>query len=403
MKVLQINSVCGIGSTGRIATDIHNVLIKKGYESYIAYGRGLPKNCDNVIKIGTSFDNYIHVFKTRLLDMHSFGSRKPTLKFIKRIIEIDPDLIHLHNIHGYYVNIEILFKYLMEANKPVVWTLHDCWSFTGHCCHFDYVSCDKWKVGCFNCPQTRVYPKSFLLDNSKRNYLLKKDFFTRINNLTIVTPSIWLSNLVNQSFLKKYPIHVINNGIDLTIFKPIQSDFRQKYNLAKKYIILGVANNWEDRKGLDFFLKLSNVLDEDDIIVLVGIDNKQRSKLPRNILGIEKTNSAYELAAIYSAADVFVNPTLEDNFPSVNLEALACGTPIITFDTGGCAETIDEYTGVAIERANLLELINAIKNFKAKNMKIFAQNYCLRRAIEYFSKEKKYMEYIRLYESVTIK
>src|SRR5690554_6445846 len=143
MKVLQVNSVCGIGSTGRIATDINNILIEQGHESYIAYGRDLPKNCENAIRIGTKIDNYTHVAKTRLLDKHGFGSIKATKEFINKVIDINPDIIHLHNIHGYYINIEILFDYLKEANKPVVWTLHDCWSFTGHCSNFDYVGCDK--------------------------------------------------------------------------------------------------------------------------------------------------------------------------------------------------------------------------------------------------------------------
>ena len=219
MKALQINSVCGIGSTGRIATDIHEILIKQGHESYIAFGRGLPKNCDAAIRIGSKYDNYVHAALTRVLDRHGLGSKKATQEFINKVEKIDPDIIHLHNIHGYYINIEILFNYIKDANKPVVWTLHDCWSFTGHCSYFDYVNCDAWVDGCKNCPQKKDYPASFVFDNSQTNYLLKKQIFTGVKNLTIVTPSKWLAGLVKKSFLKDYPVQVINNGIDLDIFQ----------------------------------------------------------------------------------------------------------------------------------------------------------------------------------------
>ncbi|MBG0764208.1 MAG: glycosyltransferase [Tissierellales bacterium] len=197
MKVLQINSVCGIGSTGRIATDIHNILIDQGHESYIAYGRDLPKNCDNAIRIGTKIDNYTHVLKTRLLDKHGFGSKQATIEFIDKVKKLNPDIIHLHNIHGYYINIEILFDYIKEAKKPVVWTLHDCWSFTGHCSHFDYIGCEKWKTGCFDCPQKHEYPKSLFFDNSNWNYSKKREIFSGIDEMAIVTPSNWLADLKN--------------------------------------------------------------------------------------------------------------------------------------------------------------------------------------------------------------
>ena len=223
MKVLQINSVCGIGSTGRIATDIHHILTEQGHESYIAYGRNLPMNCENTIRIGKKFDNYSHVAFTRIYDKHGFGSIKATKEFIEKIKELNPDIIHLHNIHGYYINIELLFDYLKKANKPVVWTLHDCWAFTGHCAHFDYIQCRKWQTGCEKCPQKTSYPSSYIFDHSKENYKKKKEIFTGVNNLIIVTPSKWLANLAKKSFLGDYPIEVINNGIDLDHFKPIRS------------------------------------------------------------------------------------------------------------------------------------------------------------------------------------
>lgn len=384
MKVLQINSVCGIGSTGRIATDIHSILIKQGHESYIAYGRDLPKNCDNVIKIGTKTDNYLHVAKTRIFDKHGFGSKQATKEFINKVVDIDPDIIHLHNIHGYYINIEILFNYLKEANKPVVWTLHDCWSFTGHCAYFDYVGCDKWKTECYNCPEKKAYPSSMIFDNSRGNHLSKKEIFTGVKNLTILTPSQWLANLVKESFLQEYPVKVINNGIDLNTFRPIKGDFRKKYNLGDKYIILGVASVWDRRKGLKYFIELADKVSEDEVIVLVGLTKKQIEHLPKNVIGISRTNNVEELVDIYSSADVFVNPTLEDNFPTTNLEALACGTPVITFNTGGSPESIIQYktgfitncknTTSIVEGVNILKSIkvegftNEIKNYDIKNM-----------------------------------
>ena len=398
MKILQINSVCGIGSTGRIATDIHNILIEQGNQSYIAYGRDLPKNCDNAIRIGTKIDNYAHVAKTRLLDKHGFGSKRATIEFIKKVKEFNPDIIHLHNIHGYYMNVEILFDYLKEANKPVVWTLHDCWSFTGHCAYFDYVGCDKWKTGCYSCPEKKAYPSSLIFDNSKNNYLNKKEIFTGVKNLTIVTPSQWLANLVQESFLNEYPVNVINNGIDLNTFRPNAGDFRKKFNLNGKFVILGVASVWDRRKGLKYFVELADKLSEDEVIVLVGLTEKQINQIPENIIGITRTSNVEELVDIYSSADVFVNPTLEDNFPTTNLEALACGTPVVTFDTGGSPESIDEISGSIVyekDSISLYQTIQAIKNKRIENI----SQYCTKTAMKHYNKAIKFNEYIYLYRN----
>lgn len=394
MKVLQINSVCGIGSTGRIATDIHNILIEQGHESYIAYGRDLPKNCENAIRIGSKIDNYTHVAKTRLLDKHGFGSIQATKEFINRIKDIDPDIIHLHNIHGYYINVEILFNYLKEANKPVVWTLHDCWSFTGHCSHFDYIGCNKWKTGCFNCPQKQEYPKSILINNSEQNFHRKSEAFTGVENLTIVTPSKWLAQLVNESFLNDYRIEIIHNGIDLEVFKPTKSSFREKYNLQNKFIILGVASTWTNRKGLEEFVKLSHELDKDEVIVLVGVTEKQINQIPQNIIGITRTNNVEELVDIYSSADVFVNPTLEEVLGMTNIEALACGTPVVTFDTGGSPECIDNNTGIVVEKENLKQLRKTIFNIKENS---FNESTLIERSRKLYNKNERYQEYLDLY------
>lgn len=401
MRVLQINSVCGIGSTGRIASDIHNLLKEQGYESFIAYGRGSSRNCDNPIKIGTKLDNYTHVILTRLFDKHGFGSKNATDDFVKYVDKINPDIIHLHNIHGYYINIEILFDYLKAVNKPVIWTLHDCWAFTGHCTHFDYVGCDKWKNGCYKCPQKKSYPKSLLMDNSEENYKRKKKLFTGLENMTIVTPSNWLACLIRESFLNEYPIKVINNGIDLDIFKPTESNFRKNNNLNDKFIILGVASNWDNRKGFKYFLEISKRLKNDEVIVLVGLTKKQIAELPKNILGIARTNNAKELASIYSAANVFINPTLEDNFPTTNLEALACGTPIITFDTGGSVETINENCGFIVKKGDIEQIICILRKIKSEeNTKL--SSAAILRVNSCFNKTVRFYEYIELYKGLLI-
>lgn len=396
MRVLQINSVCGIGSTGRIATDIHNVLIEQGHESYIAYGRDEPQNCDTAIKIGTNFNNYSHVALTRIYDKHGFGSKKVTREFIKGVERINPDIIHLHNIHGYYINIEILFEYLKKTDKPVIWTLHDCWSFTGHCSHFDFISCNKWETGCFKCPQKKEYPTSLMLDNSENNYLTKKELFKGVKNLTIVTPSEWLAKLVKKSFLSEYPVKVINNGIDLNVFKPTESDFKKKNSLTENFIILGVANGWSQRKGLKYFVELARSLNENEKIVLVGLTEKQKKGLPANIKGVTRTNNMKELAELYSLADVFLNPTLEDNFPTTNLEALACGTPVVTFKTGGSVESINSETGFVVTQGNMKQVVNSIRNIELNGKGKYKEK-CIERTALFYDKKKCFKEYINLY------
>ncbi|RDC49982.1 glycosyltransferase, partial [Acinetobacter sp. RIT592] len=385
MKVLQINSVCGVGSTGRIATDLYKVLEEQGHSCKIAYGRGNAPEGIDTIKIGTNFDNYLHVFKTRMFDEHGFGSVSATKKFIEEVKKYDPDIIHLHNIHGYYINIEILFEYLNEANKPVIWTLHDCWAFTGHCAYFDFVGCDKWKYGCEKCPQKSGYPTSKAKDNSKLNYEKKKKIFTSINNMTIVTPSNWLANLVKESFLSKYNVEVINNGIDLDVFKPIESNFRKKHDLNDKFIILGVASDWSERKGLKYFIELEQNLSEQYKIVIVGVNKKQKAKLSKNIISITRTNNPKELAEIYTAADLFVNPTLEDNYPTTNLESIACGTPVITFETGGSVESIEFKTGKIIPKGNIKQLNDCIETLRNEYKDIMPVQ-CLKKASDDFNK-----------------
>lgn len=356
----MINSVCGVGSTGRICTDIAKILKAQGHECKIAYGRKAAP--EEFAEFGVQIGNFrgvkIHGVLSRIFDDAGFHSKRATKNFIRWVEEYNPDVIHLHNLHGYYLHIGVLFNYLKKAKKPIIWTLHDCWSFTGHCSHYDFVGCEKYIGGCHHCPQKKRYPASLFFDNSKKNYERKKKLFTGLDNLTIVTPSKWLGEQVKKSFLKDYPVQVIYNGVDLSIFKPTQSDFRVKYGLEDKKIILGVANVWDDRKGFDEFIKLSSLVDDTYHIVLVGVSDEQMKVLPKNILGIRRTNSVQELAGIYTAADVLFNPTYEDNYPTVNLEAQACGTPVITYATGGSVESVP--IDNVIQKGNLEAFVETI-------------------------------------------
>lgn len=341
MKYLFINSVAGFGSTGRLAAEKCRELTAQGHQCVLAYGRD-KANCEDVqtVRIGCKWDYRLHGLEARLLDDQGFGSRAATRRFLAWVEEYDPDVIWLHNIHGYYLNMELLARYLKTCGKTIFWTLHDCWSFTGHCAYFDFVDCPKWKTGCHHCPQKGSYPASLLLDNSRRNWLRKRELFTGIPNLTLITPSRWLAGLAKESYLSEYPVKVVYNTINTEIFKPTPGDFREKYGLQEKKILLGVASVWEERKGLRDFVRLSGLLGDGYKIVLVGVTEKQRRQLPETILALPRTNSAGELAEIYSAADVFVNPTYEENYPTVNLEARACGTRVVSYHAGGSGETL---------------------------------------------------------------
>jgi len=336
------------------------------------------------------------------LDRHGFASRKATKQLINKIEELKPDVINLHNIHGYYVNIEILFDYLKKIDVPVVWTFHDCWPFTGHCSYFDSIACEKWKTHCQNCPKKSFYPKSLLIDNSFKNFSDKKQIFNQLDNLHIITPSNWLKNLVKQSFLSKFPVSCIHNGIDLSKFSPVENVEKliQKWNLKDKIIVLGVASIWDRRKGLDDFISLSNKLSGTYQIILIGLTKKQIAQLPKNIIGIERTESIEELAEYYSLANVFVNPTYQDNFPTTNIEALACGTPVVTYNTGGSPEAIDKETGIVVEKGNLNDLKTAIERVTSAKTEYYDKEKCRKRAEKHFDKNERYQDYLQLFKTL---
>lgn len=395
MKIFAIN-ICPDGSTGHIMMNISKESQNHGLE-YIT--SSAPKyflyNKNHYI-IGNKYERKIHLLIGKFIGCEFCCSYFATKKLIKRIKSENVDIIHLHNIHAYYLNLKVLMKYIITSGKKVVWTFHDCWPFTGQCPHFIVAKCNKWKTECFDCPQYKSYPYT-IVDKTKKKYKLKKELFTSIENLTIVTPSKWLCDLVKQSYLKDYDVKVINNGIDLNLFKPINSDFKEKYNIEDKKIVFGCASPWSERKGLDVFVKLSDMLSDDYKIVLVGLSKEQIENLPKNILGIERTNNQEELAKFYTMADVFVNPTREDNFPTVNIEALACGTPVVTFNTGGSPEIIDETCGSVVECDDVDSLKKEI--IRVCEEKPYSAEACITRAKQ-FDMNDKFKEYVKLYESI---
>ena len=400
MKVLQINSVCGVGSTGRIAADLHTFLKQKGDNGWIAYGRGEARGCDAAIRIGGTADNYTHVALTRLFDRHGLGSRGATCRFLKQAEELSPDLIHLHNIHGYYLHIGELFRWLKQSGLPVVWTLHDCWAFTGHCAYYDFAGCTRWETGCSHCPQKGAYPSSSLRDRSAENYREKRELFTGLSNLTLVSPSEWLAGEVRRSYLQEYPVTVIPNGVDLDVFYPSPDGVRERYGISPRdFLLLGVAGVWEERKGLPYLLRLKELLGEGYRLIVVGVDEKQKAALPADVIGLSRTESTAELAALYSAADLLVNPTLEDNFPTVNLEAMACGTPVVTFRTGGSPESLDGFTGRVVEKKDVPGLAAAVQEIRHLGKSAFTAA-CRGRAEKMYDQKRSYAQYYALYQTI---
>lgn len=390
MKIVQINTTCGIGSTGKICVGISEVLNERGIENYILYS---SKSNGYKLGIRCSNDKYIKLeaLKSRIFGNYGFNSKKATKKMISELERIKPDIVHLHNIHGHDCNLEMLFSYFKEQKTKLVWTFHDCWTFTGYCTYFDAVNCDKWKHKCYNCPQKKTF--SWFFDKSGDLFEKKAKLFQGLD-LTIITPSYWLANLVKQSILEKNEVKVINNGIDLTVFKPVESDFRRKHGLDEKKIILGVAFDWGSRKGLDTFIELSKRLDNLYQIVLVGTNDGIDKYLPENIISIHRTNNQKELAEIYTAADLFVNPTREENYPTVNMEAIACGTPVLTFKTGGSPEMLDSTCGSVVECDDVDALEREI--IRICTEKPYTVEACMEKARQ-FDKNKRFREYVELY------
>ncbi len=397
MKILMINVVCGIRSTGRICTDLASLLEEKGHCVKVLYGREkVPDQFKKyAVRIGNDWDIKLHGVKARLFDAAGYGSKWATKKMIKWIDDFDPDIIHLHNIHGYYINIDILFSYIKKKQKRVFWSFYDCWPFTGHCAHFDFNQCTKWMTKCEKCEFITEYPKAYF-DFSKRNYIKKMQTFADLKNFKIIAPSIWMSKMIKKSFFEKYDIRVIPNGVDLEYFKPKKSIFRKKYQITDKMVILGVSSFWNEMKGIDSFFELRRRLSTEDFsIVMVG-KIASNVKVPEGIIHISQTDDIESLCELYTMADCFFNPTLQETQGLTTLEAFACGTPAIVYNSGGAPECVNDKVGVIVEKNDIENVVYIL--YKIKNKEIcFAEKDCIEVAKEY-EKRKKYDEIIKLYE-----
>lgn len=405
-KLLQIGT-CITQSTGRIAQQIGERAISEGWESYIAFPAREPMTASKskLIHIGWKADQYFHALMTRIFDCCGFLSCCSTKKLIRQIEDIKPDVIQLHNIHGYYLNIPILFDYLKHSGIPVVWTLHDCWAFTGHCVHYTCVHCMKWKTGCYDCPRKKTYPNSFVFDRSKQNYKAKKKAYADMPDLTIVPVSYWLGDVTSQSMLGQYPIHVIQNGIDVNVFRPrteAVAKVRKQYGLEGKYVILGVATGWSEEVGFSTFFRLRNQLPSHFAIVMVGCTPEILQQLPDGIVGISRTNNEDELAEIYSSADILFNGSYQETFGLVTAEAISCGTPVIVYNATACPEIVTAETGYVADPMDEMQVLTYILEddaLRPEHRKSRSQ-MCREYALTHFDKEMKYKEYVDLYISL---
>lgn len=389
MKLMQLNCTANWGSTGKIAEGIGLAAINCGWESVIAYGRYCNASQSELCRVGSQWDVWMHYVRHRLFDGEGLGSGRATRRLIEVIREFSPDVIHLHNIHDHWLNYPLLFDFLSITDIPVVWTLHDCWTFTGGCPYFDALRCNGWRSGCAKCKR-----HGLVMNRSARNFQLKKDLIYKIKSrLTVVPVSQWLFDICKESFLSDVNMKLIHNGIDIEDFVPCTVR-------AAKPLILGVASPWNERKGLQDMFKLRELLPHDRYdMALVGLTNKQIAALPSGIMGIERTQQVADLARWYSKAWVFVNPTYSDNFPTVNIEALACGTPVVTYMTGGSPEAVDASTGAVVEQGNAAAMAGAVK-WVIANWRKCDVNSCRRRAVQEFDSKAQFAKYVDLYGSL---
>ena len=405
-KLLQINPVIRVNtSTGRIMQELGELAMQNGWECHIAYSKGrdgIRKCRSDIIPVGNKWSTAWHGIETRLFDRHGLASSHATRQFVRKIEEIRPDVVHIHNIHGYFLNYQILFDYLSKAGIPVVWTVHDCWLYTGHCYYYSFAGCDRWQTGCHHCPQKKEFPTSLFCDRSRRNFEDKKAAFTSmpLDRMTIVPVSEWIRNEMRRSFLSAYPFRVIHNGINTDIFNVYDDrQVRKTFGLGNRHILLGVASIWSREKGLDDFIRMAGMLNEDEVVVLVGIKPEDRKRLPDNVVGIARTENIRQLAELYAAADVFVNPTWQDNYPTVNMEAIACGTPVVTYRTGGSIEAITSDTGIVVGQGNVRGLLEAARRIRERG-KSYYQELCRSYALNHFRKEDRYIDYLTLYNEL---
>lgn len=408
-KLLLVNTYGNLWSTGRLAAEVGEVAKNNGWECYFAYASQAKPCGYQMIRINTSrVLNKIHFFFSRILNLKGFGSWWETRKFIRTIKKICPDIIHLHNIHGDYLNIPLFFRFLKRANIPVVWSLHDCWAMTGGCTHFVYFRCEQWKTGCHNCPRYKNKDRGGELRGFIRTmpwvYKYKKQLFEAVPNLTIVSASEWLAQIARNSYLSIKDIRVIPNGIDVSIFKPYDNttEIRRKYDLRDKFVIMGVGTEWSVRKGFNDYLQLSQKLSSDFVIVLVGVDHLTQKQLPTNIIGISKTDNIAELALLYSTANVVTSLSYQEAFGLTPIEGFACGTPAIVYNNTALPELITPQTGIIVETGSIDKLVEAIEEIRSRGKQYYSP-CCRETAEKFYNKYTQYSKYVELYQEILTK
>lgn len=402
MKVLQINGVAKSGSTGKIVSGIATALRDRGHVALVAYSGNKENVADShYYKIGSRMHTKWHQLLAYAFGDAGFHSSSETKKLIRYIKKEKPDLIHLHNIYSFYLNVDMLLSYLAESNIPVVWTVHDCWALTGKCTHFIFTGCQKWQQECRACPLKRDYPASLLLDRTTDLYRRKKKLYAGLaGKMTMVCVSNWVKSIVDQSLLKDFPNTVIYNGVDPQVFHPVQTqELRKAYDLEQKFVVLGVSNGWGKNKGFQDFLELAKLVDESVQIVLIGLSPEQIAMLPDNILGLPKTRDARELNLWYNAADVFVSFSKAETMGMVVAEAMSCGTPAVVMPTTASPELVDDATGFVNESATPAECCRHVRHIQQLGKQHYAEN-CIIRADALFSNEKNYAKYVDLYEKI---
>jgi len=399
MKVLQVNAVYNYSSTGRTTAEIHHTLKECGIDSFVACSR--INNTDGyVYHIGSEADIKIHGLMSRISGMQGYFSYFATKKLLRYMDSLNPDIVHLRILHANYINLPLLLKYLADKKIAVVITLHDCWFFTGKCCHYIDDNCYKWKEGCGNCPRLKNDNVSWFFDRTKKLWRDKRDLFFRIDRLGVIGVSDWTTNQAKQSFLSSAKIvKRIYNWIDSDVFKPKDTNhLRSAMKLQNNFVILGVASGWSEKKGLSQFIKMADHIGSQDRIILIG-NMKQKVGLPNNIIHIEQTDDIEQLAEYYSMADVFVQLSLTETFGKVTAEALSCGTPAIVYNATANPELIGEGCGYIAEKNDLSQVIEHIMQVK-KNRKSFYSEKCIKYAKANFDKTKNIKEHIDMYNEL---
>jgi glycosyltransferase involved in cell wall biosynthesis len=398
MKILQINLVNGSKSTGRTTIELTDYLNSNGHQAYVACSFGLGK--DYEYQIGTSIGKRLHSLFSRIFGNQGYYSKFSTSKLIKYIDELKPDVVHLRNLHGNYINLNILFDYISRKNLPTVITLHDTWFYTGKCCFYTEANCFKWQKECGNCPQLRRDNPSWFVDKTKSNLLDKKNWLKNIPRLAVIGVSDWITDESRKSILKSANIiYRIYNWIDLDEFQPVESfGLRSSLGLEEQFIIIGVASKWGERKGLSSFIELSQMISDKMKIILIGkIEDK--FTLPSNIISIPETHSKKELAQYYSLADVFITFSKEESFGKVTAEALACGTPAIVYDSTANSEIVSEECGYVVDSGNIKKVVEKIKEIELRGKKVYSDN-CRKFVTKNFNKEDRIKDYLEIYNKI---